>query len=139
MGIVDDLKGFRVETENASWHPVIFDKVADYITELEASKEFSDSIVRAYEDLCDRYIYKIVPLYNDRLRKVIDARDEAVHDRMMMEQRVGEIESRAQKAEARAEKAERERDEAIDAICSRCTELPCRESDCPWSSGQKEE
>lgn len=139
MEIVEELRNFRIGTDLVSWHPEICDRAADYITELEASKEFSDSLVRAYEDLCDRYINKIVPLFNDRLREAINARDEAVHDRMMMEQRVGEIESRAQKAEDRAEKAERERDEAIDAICSRCTELPCRESDCPLSRIQKEE
>lgn len=41
-----------------------------------------------------------------KLAEVEAQRDEAVHDRMMMEQRIGEL-------NARAEKAERERDAAI--------------------------
>ena len=39
----------------------------------------------------------------------------------------------------RAEKAERERDEAVEVICARCSVLPCRENECYWYRGQKEE
>lgn len=54
-------------------------------------------------------------------------------------QSITDLLSRAEAAEARAEKAERERDEALEAICTHCLDYPCRESDCPWWSGQKEE
>lgn len=47
--------------------------------------------------------------------------------------------ARAEAAEARAEKAERERDEYLEAICTHCGDFPCREDDCPWWRGQKEE
>lgn len=39
----------------------------------------------------------------------------------------------------RAEKAERERDEAVESICMRCSVLPCRKNECYWYRGQKEE
>ena len=39
----------------------------------------------------------------------------------------------------RAEKAERERDEAREVICTRCSVLPCRGNECYWYRGQKEE
>ena len=42
------------------------------------------------------------------LEQVKRERDEAVHDRMMMEQRIGELNARAEAAEARADKAESE-------------------------------
>lgn len=47
--------------------------------------------------------------------------------------------ARAEAAEDRAEKAEKERDEALDAICTHCGDFPCRKSECPWWRGQKEE
>lgn len=43
-----------------------------------------------------------------KLAEVEAQRDEAVHDRMMMEQRIGELNARAEAAEARADKAESE-------------------------------
>lgn len=47
--------------------------------------------------------------------------------------------ARAEAAEARAEKAERERDEAREVICARCSVLPCRGNECYWYRGQKKE
>lgn len=47
--------------------------------------------------------------------------------------------ARAEAAEARVEKAERERDEAREVICARCSVLPCRGNECYWYRGQKEE
>lgn len=47
--------------------------------------------------------------------------------------------ARAEAAEARAEKAERERDEAVEVICARCSVLPCRENECYWHRSQNEE
>lgn len=47
--------------------------------------------------------------------------------------------ARAEAAGARAEKAERERDEAREVICARCSVLPCRGNECYWYRGQKEE
>ena len=38
-----------------------------------------------------------------------------------------------------AEKAERERDEAVEVICARCSVLPCRENECYWHRSQNEE
>lgn len=39
----------------------------------------------------------------------------------------------------RAEKAERERDEAVEVICTHCRVLPCRGNECYWHRSQKEE
>ena len=39
----------------------------------------------------------------------------------------------------RAEKAERERDEALESICMRCSVLPCRKNECHWYRFKKEE
>lgn len=96
---IEELKSYRVGIELVSWHPAICDKAADYITDLQARTEEAEAFVRAYEDLVDRCINKIVPLFNDRLREARDARNEAVHDRMMMEQRVVELKARAENAE----------------------------------------
>lgn len=52
---------------------------------------------------------------------------------------ITELLARAEAAEARAEKAERERDEAREVICARCSVLPCRGNECYWYRGQKEE
>lgn len=52
---------------------------------------------------------------------------------------ITELLARAEAAEARAEKAERERDEAVEVICARCSVLPCRENECYWYRSQKEE
>ena len=62
-----------------------------------------------YEDPEPYFIEQAITAINDLLARAEEAeaqRDEAVHDRMMMEQRIGEL-------NARAEKAERERDAAI--------------------------
>lgn len=39
----------------------------------------------------------------------------------------------------RAEKAERERNEAVESICMRCSVLPCRKNECHWYRFKKEE
>lgn len=40
---------------------------------------------------------------------------------------------------ARAEAADKERDEAVEVICARCSVLPCRGNECYWYRSQKEE
>ena len=52
---------------------------------------------------------------------------------------IPKLRDRVKAAEDRAEKAEKERDEALDAICTHCGDFPCRKSECPWWRGQKEE
>ena len=47
--------------------------------------------------------------------------------------------ARAKAAEARAEKAEREKNEAVESICMRCSVLPCRKNECYWYRFKKEE
>lgn len=39
----------------------------------------------------------------------------------------------------RAEKAEREKNEAVESICMRCSVLPCRKNECYWYRFKKEE
>lgn len=36
-----------------------------------------------------------------------------------------------------AEKAEREREEALEAICTHCGDFPCQREKCPWWRGEK--
>ena len=43
------------------------------------------------------------------------------------------------KWEARAEQAEKELDEAIEVICSHCTNFPCKTDACPWWRGKKDD
>lgn len=38
----------------------------------------------------------------------------------------------------RAEKAEREKSEAVESICMRCSVLPCRKDECYWYRFKKE-
>lgn len=42
MGIIDELRAYKVETETASWHPFICEKAADYIAELLARAETAE-------------------------------------------------------------------------------------------------
>lgn len=39
----------------------------------------------------------------------------------------------------RAEKTEREKNEAVESICMRCSVLPCRKNECYWYRSKKEE
>lgn len=39
----------------------------------------------------------------------------------------------------RAEKDEREKNEAVESICMRCSVLPCRKNECYWYRFKKEE
>ena len=44
-----------------------------------------------------------------------------------------------EKWEARAEQAEKELDEAIEVICSHCTNFPCKTDACQWWRGKKDD
>ena len=54
-------------------------------------------------------------------------------------EKYNEMEEKMIKEKEALEKAERERDEAVDAICTHCMDFPCQEDDCKWWRGQKEE
>lgn len=43
MGIIDELRAYKVETEAASWHPSICGKAVDYIAELLARAEAAEA------------------------------------------------------------------------------------------------
>lgn len=43
MGIIDELKNYRVGTDLASWHPTICDRAADYIIVLLSRVEAAEA------------------------------------------------------------------------------------------------
>ncbi len=43
MSIIDELRSYRVGTDLVSWHPVICDRAADYITNLLARAEAAEA------------------------------------------------------------------------------------------------
>lgn len=43
MSIIDELRSYRVGTDLVSWHPVICDRAADYITDLLARAEAAEA------------------------------------------------------------------------------------------------
>lgn len=59
MSIIDELRSYRVGTDLVSWHPVICDRAADYITDLLARAEAAEARAEKAEeiasDLCDDF------------------------------------------------------------------------------------
>lgn len=53
MSIIDELRSYRVGTDLVSWHPVICDRAADYITDLLARAEAAEARVEKAEQCID--------------------------------------------------------------------------------------
>lgn len=121
MSIIDELRSYRVGTDLVSWHPVICDRAADYITDLLARAEAAEA-------------------ENATLRKMQPVRlDDTSAQALALAVEMSELQQKLAAAEARAEKAQKERNEALEAICTHCGDFPCRENNCPWWRGQKED
>ena len=88
MSIIDELRSYRVGTDLVSWHPVICDRAADYITDLLARAE-------------------AVEAENAVLRKMQPVQlNESGARALELAAEVSELKQKLAAAEARAEKAQ---------------------------------
>ena len=97
-----------------------------------------------YETLIENLVFwskefHVNPQARDALEKAATAITDLLVENQSLRNAANGFKARAEAAEARAEKAERERDEAVEVICARCSVLPCRENECYWHRSQNEE
>ena len=109
--------------------------ITDLLARAEAAEKKATELDKALSDAA-----KVVRTMQERTIPYYRNRAEAAEKEVEGKNKVIEAaERRFVEAEARAEKAERERDAALDAICTHCGDFLCREAECPWWHGQKEE
>lgn len=119
-----------------------------------------------YETLIENLVYwskasHVNPRSRYALRKAANAITDLIVENQSLRNDANGFKARAEAAEARcetlekmvmeyqdeivpgyrewAEKAEREKNEAVESICMRCSVLPCRKNECYWYRFKKEE
>ena len=108
----------------------------DYEKLIERLQQYSQSLI-AYKldadfaDACEDAVAAISTLQAENARLMF--RDTKLED-TIRSQRMGLMELRAE-----LEKVKAERDEAREAICTHCQDVPCRGDYCYWWRGQKED
>ena len=115
----------------------------DIETLIERLNQYSQSLI-AYKlgaDFADACMDAATALStlqaeNEKLRNEVERQRRSADDRKHLYENA---ERAYMKVVAELEQVKRERDEARDAICTHCMDVPCRGESCYWYRGQKED